>query len=98
MGTMHPSPPHIANLTRGRAWLSLVIGTLLFLAPPILSPVLGGPIGSLLKGMGLLHPDAGDFLTFFTAALVLRWLSAVLLLVYVFAGERQPPSSLGLRA
>jgi hypothetical protein len=42
--------------------------------------------------------EYGSFERGFTAAMVVRWLAVVLLLLFVVVGEREPLSSLGIRA
>jgi len=55
------------------------------------------PIDAGLHALGLLGSDASGWERGFAAAMVIRWLSVVLLLLYVKGIEREPLSSIGIR-
>lgn len=77
--------------------IALGVGVLLWFVPTLLLPIVGGPIEFLLRSIGLLAQSASEFERSFTAALVLRWVAVVLLLVFVLGMERLPFASLGIR-
>ncbi|MFG2006782.1 CPBP family intramembrane glutamic endopeptidase [Spirillospora sp. NPDC048911] len=82
---------------RSRIWpaAAVAVGVLLWFVPTIGQP-LTDPIAEALRSMGLLADDTSDA-AWFVATLVLRWVAAALLLVFVLTIERRPLSSLGIR-
>lgn len=80
-----------------QAAITLVVGLLLYLLPTLTLPFLMSPIDAALRVVGLLGAGAGNFDRGFAAAMVLRWLAVVLLLLYVPLVEREPLSSIGIR-
>lgn len=86
---------------RLKAIIALGVGLFLWFLPTLLAPGPSGPvvvlIDAALRDAGLLSASAGCFERGFTAALVVRWLAVVLLLLFVIVVEREPLSSLGIR-
>jgi membrane protease YdiL (CAAX protease family) len=100
----------LADVTGDNRWLSsqrlkaiitLAVGIFLWFLPTLLVPNLQGPVVALidtaLRTVGLLSASASSFERGFIAALVVRWLAVVLLLLFVVVVEREPLSSLGIR-
>ncbi|WP_165423512.1 CPBP family intramembrane glutamic endopeptidase [Ktedonosporobacter rubrisoli] len=87
---------------RLKAVVTLGIGVFLWFLPSILVPDLKGPvvelIDTLLRAVGLLSASASSFEGGFAAALTIRWLSVGLLCLFVVFVQREPLSSLGIRA
>jgi membrane protease YdiL (CAAX protease family) len=81
------------------AWavVTLGVGVLLYFLPVPLLPFLMAPIAAALRAIGLLSAGAGTFERGFAAAMVIRWLAVVLLLLYIPFVEREPLSSIGLK-
>ncbi|QBD76462.1 CPBP family intramembrane metalloprotease [Ktedonosporobacter rubrisoli] len=79
-----------------KAVVALAFGTFLFILPTPRSAV--APIDTALHAIGLLSASASNFERFFAAALVVRWLQAVLLLLFVLVVLREPLSFLGIRS
>lgn len=77
--------------------VALAVGVLLWYVPTI-GQSLADPIAQALRALGFLEPGTGSYAAWFVATLVLRWLALALLLVFVLAAERQPLSSVGVRA
>jgi membrane protease YdiL (CAAX protease family) len=99
-----------ADVTRDNRWLSsqrlkaivtLAVGVFLWFLPTLLAPGLNGPvvvlIDTALSAVGLLSASASGFERGFVAALELRWLAVVLLVLFVVVVQREPLSSLGIR-
>jgi membrane protease YdiL (CAAX protease family) len=104
----HKAEP--AEAARGSRWLdtrrlkaiaALGVGIFLWFLPTLLVPGLNGPVVGLidtaLHAIGLLNASAGSFERGFVAALTVRWLAVVLLLLFVVVVEHEPLSSLGIR-
>jgi membrane protease YdiL (CAAX protease family) len=86
---------------RLKAIITLAIGIFLWFLPTLLVPNLSGPVVVLIDAtlhvVGLLSASAGSFERGFIAALVVRWLAVILLLLFVVGVQRASPSSLGIR-
>ena len=104
------NPTEPAESARGSHWLSsqrrkaivaLFVGIFLWFLPTLLVPGLQGPVAGLidtaLRTVGLLGASAGSFERGFAAVLVIRWLTVVLLLLFVIGVQHEPLSSLGIR-
>src|SRR5579859_7721588 len=90
--------PPVAARSRVHPLASLAVGVGLYLfLPALLIPVFMAPVDAALRALGLLAADASDWERGFAVAMVLRWLSVPLLLLYVAGVERLPLSSLGVR-
>lgn len=82
---------------RLRATGALLVGVVLWFVPTLLMPVLGGPIDAALRAVRLLPDGASAFENVFAAGQVLRWLAALLLILFVVFVEREQLSSIGIR-
>ena len=96
-----PAPRPPVSTGTGRASrvppvVALAAGVLLWLVPTVGEPVVR-PIGDAMRDVGLLAADTGTYAADFSAILMLRWLAAALLLVFVLSVERRPVSSIGVR-
>lgn len=91
------NPPAVSRKRPAWAVVTLLVGALLYFLPAPLLPFLLSPIDAALRALGLLSAGAGDFERGFAAAMVIRWLAVLLLLLYVPFVEREPLSSIGLR-
>lgn len=85
--TRHRVPPLV----------SVLVGVVLYLLPTLLLLPLLTPIDDGLRAVGLLAPNANAFVRGFAVAMVVRWFTLPLLLLFVVAVEREPLSSIGIR-
>lgn len=83
---------------RIRAAGALAVGVVLWFLPALLMPALGGPVDAALRAVGLLPAGASAFENVFAAGQVFRWLAVILLVLFVVYVEREPLSSIGIRA
>jgi membrane protease YdiL (CAAX protease family) len=75
--------------------VAIVVGVMLWYLPLLLRPV-QQPIAEFLQTVGLLAQSASASESRFAAGMMLRWVAAALLLVFVVFVERLPLRSLGI--